>query len=343
MKKWAMAFVVLLAACNEPQKVNLDSVDINAILEEAMPREQAYCGTIILMETETGRVRHCGYSTDSASEELYAGDIALDFNVSPGSLNTLSTSMALLDNGVWSDLVVNIESPDSVYRVGWINIKEDSDISGNINMYDAFRLGSNVFFTEIGYSTFAGNEEKYVDCLINDQHILEPMLDSIQMSESVLANYKRWNRHTLVNLLYGYNIEMSPVRILTQYNAIANDGVMVAPKLSNDEPTRIIGRKLCSKNTLYTIKEFLDDMNLQKVLGYDVYAKTGISRYSDYGLTYSKDYYWTACIAAYPKEDLRVTIYAGMLLNIKNTNNKMDNTVCIPVVKSVLDNFVAKE
>lgn len=39
MKKWAMAFVVLLAACNEPQKVNLDSVDINAILEEAMPRE----------------------------------------------------------------------------------------------------------------------------------------------------------------------------------------------------------------------------------------------------------------------------------------------------------------
>jgi cell division protein FtsI (penicillin-binding protein 3) len=65
----------------------------------------------------------------------------------------------------------------------------------------------------------------------------------------------------------GYETQVPPLNILTFYNAIANNGVMVRPKfvkmatkdgeVVKEYPTEVINPKICSDNTLTQIREML--------------------------------------------------------------------------------------
>ena len=41
---------------------------------------------------------------------------------------------------------------------------------------------------------------------------------------------KLWSGTTLPSMSYGYEMHISPIQILTFYNAIANNGKMVSPR-----------------------------------------------------------------------------------------------------------------
>lgn len=63
----------------------------------------------------------------------------------------------------------------------------------------------------------------------------------------------------------GYETQVPPMNILTFYNAIANNGVMVRPKfvkaavkdgeVVKEYPTEVINPKICSDHTLTQIRE----------------------------------------------------------------------------------------
>lgn len=65
----------------------------------------------------------------------------------------------------------------------------------------------------------------------------------------------------------GYETQVPPMNILTFYNAIANNGVMVRPKfvkaavkdgeVVKEYPTEVINPKICSDHTLTQIREIL--------------------------------------------------------------------------------------
>ena len=79
-----------------------------------------------------------------------------------------------------------------------------------------------------------------------------------------------WSGISLAWMAHGYEVKQTPLQILTYYNAIANDGVMVKPrfvekitkgrKVIKEVETEIINPRVCSKETINKVrKAHVDD------------------------------------------------------------------------------------
>jgi cell division protein FtsI (penicillin-binding protein 3) len=79
-----------------------------------------------------------------------------------------------------------------------------------------------------------------------------------------------WNGLSLPWMSWGYGIKFTPIQILTFYNAIANDGVMVKPqfvkeiKFQNVVEQRfeseVLNKRIASKETLSQVKNILENV-----------------------------------------------------------------------------------
>ena len=79
-----------------------------------------------------------------------------------------------------------------------------------------------------------------------------------------------WSGVTLPWMSIGYSLRLSPIHMLTFYNAIANEGVMVKPiftsqvlrdgKLISKNSTEIINPAICSKSSIEAVMPFLVDV-----------------------------------------------------------------------------------
>ena len=88
---------------------------------------------------------------------------------------------------------------------------------------------------------------------------------------------EEWNRISLPWMAFGYGVYLTPIQILTFYNAVANNGEMVKPKFVNkissigNKPIYEIEREvimpsICSQKTLDVVKEMLQNI-VQKPWG----------------------------------------------------------------------------
>ncbi len=93
---------------------------------------------------------------------------------------------------------------------------------------------------------------------------------------------------TLPWMSIGYETQVPPMNILTFYNAIANNGVMVRPKfvkaavkdgeVVKEYPTEVINPKICSDHTLTQIREIL-----RKVVSQGLAKPAGSKQFSCIG------------------------------------------------------------
>src|SRR5699024_2476065 len=73
-----------------------------------------------------------------------------------------------------------------------------------------------------------------------------------------------WDALSLMKMSYGYAVEVTPIHTLMLYNAVANDGHMVAPRLvtavtDSGRPverlgTETVNRRICSDKTLELVR-----------------------------------------------------------------------------------------
>jgi cell division protein FtsI (penicillin-binding protein 3) len=102
---------------------------------------------------------------------------------------------------------------------------------------------------------------------------------------------KLWSAATVPWMAFGYEVEMTPLQILTFYNAIANNGIMVKPRLVKSMKshskevrsykTEVLKSSICSKETLAIVRSMLEGVvtdgtakNLKNDL-YPIAGKTG--------------------------------------------------------------------
>jgi len=94
---------------------------------------------------------------------------------------------------------------------------------------------------------------------------------------------KGWSGLSLAQMAYGYEVSMTPLQTLTFYNAIANDGEMIKPRLLKEVKEwnksiekfdkKVLNPAICSQSTVKQVQQILKDVVEKKyATGHGMYS-----------------------------------------------------------------------
>jgi cell division protein FtsI (penicillin-binding protein 3) len=143
---------------------------------------------------------------------------------------------------------------------------------GKISMAKAFEVSSNTAFAKMIHNGYKENPSSYVNRLLDMNLGSELDLPIKGEGKPVLRSPgdKGWSGLSLAQMAYGYEVSMTPLQTLTFYNAIANDGEMVRPRLIKEVKEwnrsvlkfdkEVIDPSICSKETASKVQQLLKNV-----------------------------------------------------------------------------------
>lgn len=311
--------------------INMQDLVQNA-LKEGLATAKAHHGTAILMEVATGEVRAVANYT-KVEEGVYkeAFNYAIAGNQDPGSTFKLASYMALLED--------KLVDTNTLVRTGWYQIPgkritDSHPVDEMVTVKRAFETSSNAAIAKLINDNYSSNPMKFTNHLykwgLNEMMDLQIPGEAKPTIKNIEAN-KSWNKNmTLPQMAYGYEMELTPLKMLSFYNAVANNGRYVAPifvkeirRLGNpieQFKARVINNKICSDETLSKIKAMLEGVvtngsGKQVVYNplYKIAGKTGTAQVADGNLGYKAKKQYQASFVGYfpadkPKYSLIVVI-----------------------------------
>lgn len=289
-------------------------------LYQMLDSVQAQYGTCLVMQVKTGQIKaiaNLGRQPDGTYWEDY--NYAL-MNTEPGSIFKLATLIAVLE-----DHLVSPQSQINLYR-GELKF-------GNRTVYDAEKhhetwvsvekaldLSSNVGFAQLA-NLYRDHPMKFIQHL-RALHLDRPTgIDLIGEQPPLIKTpgSRTWSATTLPWMGFGYEVLVSPVQMLTLYNAVANDGWMMKPYLVQSiqdfglplkvfSPEKI--EKICSDTVLHQVQRMLrsvvtDGTARKPFLGapYAVAGKTGTALVADGRAGYGNKVYQSSFVGYFPADD----------------------------------------
>jgi len=280
-------------------------VDMQDICEKALVDKlyelNAMVGVAVLMEVKTGEVKAIVNMSKGNDGKYYEmRNNAISDMMEPGStFKTASIMVALEDGKVEPD--TEVDTGNGVKMMHGRPMKDHNWNRGGYGVIDVTKIlevSSNVGVSAIIDKYYYDNPQKFVDGL-KRLGITEPL--HLQIAGEGKPNIKGpkeryFAKTTLPWMSIGYETQVPPLNILTFYNAIANDGVMVRPKfvkaavkdgqIVREYPTEIIREKIASESTLEKIRVILEKVvseGLAKPAGskqFAVAGKTGTAQIS---------------------------------------------------------------
>jgi cell division protein FtsI (penicillin-binding protein 3) len=279
--------------------INIQDVAEDALLK-ALVQNNAEHGCAILMEVKTGEIRaiaNLKRKSVGVYEEGY--NYAVGESAEPGSTFKLVSALALLEDGYVDDNdSISTGNGEKTY---FDRVMRDSEQGGHgrLTLKKSFELSSNVGISSYIYQHYAKNPAKFVE------HMKRLKLDQplgLQITGEGTPNIKGpdsryWSRVSLPWMSIGYEVAVTPMQILTLYNAVANGGKMIKPLLVKEIretgkqvhkfETETIIESICSPATLEKLKAMMEGVvdhgtatNL-KNLDYKVAGKTGTAQIAD--------------------------------------------------------------
>lgn len=312
--------------------INMQDLAQNA-LKKQLELSKAHHGAVIVMEVATGEIRAVANYT-RVGEGVYKEEFnyAIAGNQDPGSTFKLASYMALLEDKL---VDTNTMVGTGTYQVpGNKKIVKDSHGSiGVVTVKKAFEQSSNAAIAELVNRSYRDDQSKFTDHLYK-WHLNEKMdLQIPGEAQPVVKSPKNksWNKNlTLPQMAYGYEMQLTPLKMLSFYNAVANNGKYVAPlfvkeirRLGNpieQFKARVINEKICSDVTLSKIKSMLEGVvtegsGKQVVYNplYKIAGKTGTAQVADGNLGYKVNVQYQASFVGYfpadkPKYSMIVVI-----------------------------------
>lgn len=283
--------------------VNIQDIAHHALLSQ-LQKYKAHHGCVVVMEVSTGEIKAISNLELNPKNNTYSEryNYAVGETHEPGSIFKLMAVVASMEeSGIDTTYVVDIKQGKAEYYKETV---EDSQRSfrGKINIAKAFAISSNVGMTEMVHHLFAKNPKDFTDKL-SEMNLDKPLGLPI-LGEGIpyipKPKDKNWSGISLEWMSFGYGLKLTPLQSLTFYNAIANEGVMVRPRLIKEVKewnktiekfnVEIIDRRICSKETARKTKGLLADV-VEKSYGtghklyspnFSMAGKTGTAR-KDYG------------------------------------------------------------
>ena len=253
--------------------IDIDMQDIaqKALLHKIENEDDLEAGTVIVMEVATGEIRAMvNMEKDERGRFTEQYNYAIGRLGEPGSVFKLATLVTALED---KKITLDTEQPADVL---WHYYKvkkpfEDTYLRNysRISIRKGLEISSNNVFRRIAGEKYDKNPQDFVNKLNNERRISYNYdFDLPGMGKARIRDPKdkTWSPADLPQIGMGYAVQLTPLHILSFYNAVANDGIMVKPHLfvnlqrggviEYTYPIEQVGR-VCSKETAAQAKEAL--------------------------------------------------------------------------------------
>ena len=341
--------------------INIDMQDVTEkALKSALRFHDADWGTAILMEVESGHIKaiaNLKYE-DGDFDEHYNHAIAE--HSEPGSTFKLASIIAGLEDGFYS-LLDSVDTEDGTHQF-YDKTMRDSKKGGygKISIGDAFVQSSNVGISKVINRSYKDKPQDFID-RIYKMGLCTPLDLELPYPNSLLIKQpgsSGWSGVTLPWMSIGYSLRLTPLHILTFYNAIANNGVMVSPLFTtqilkdgqkvSEHSKKIINPAICSKSSIVQIMPYLIDVVEKgtaksiRTRKYKIAGKTGTTLLA-YGEK-SEDnikQYQTSFVGFFPAENPKYSCM--VVVNNPKENGFYGGNVSAPVFKEISDKVFATD
>ena len=341
--------------------VNIQDVAHSALLSQ-LETHQADHGCVALMEVSTGDIKaiaNLKRNKDGSYYESY--NYVVGESTEPGSTFKLASLMAAFEDG-FLDLDDMVDTEDGTTKF-YDRTMKDSHTGGygKISIKESFVKSSNVAISKEINRVYAANPQGFVDRLykmdLNKKLGIEIAGEGAPFIKS--TDDDSWSGVTIPWMSIGYEIQMTPLQILTFYNAVANDGKMVKPrfvtevrksgKLVKEYGVEVINNSICSKKTIKMAKEMLEGV-VEKGTGinlrnsrYKIAGKTGTAQIANAKYGYrgyeSKVSHQASFVGYFPADNPKYTCI--VVVNAPSQNVYYGNLVAGPIFKEVADKIYA--
>ncbi|PIF00361.1 MAG: penicillin-binding protein [Maribacter sp.] len=252
--------------------INIQDIAHHALLKQ-LEHYKADHGTVIVMETKTGEVKAISNLGRTRKGKYYERlNYAIGESHEPGSTFKLMNLVAALEDKVIDTSSV-VDTENGYWKIYNHRVKDSKHGGyGKISIAKAFEVSSNTAFAKTIHNGYKEKPSKYVNRLLDMGIGTEIGLPIKGEGKPVLRSPgdKGWSGLSLAQMAYGYEVSMTPLQVLTFYNAIANDGEMVKPRLIKEVKEwdrtvlkfdkEVVNPAVCSKETVAKVQQLLRDV-----------------------------------------------------------------------------------
>ena len=258
MKRIIATLVILciLSACQHKQQVTvpistIDSTlqtNATAILESKLSEINAQSGQVIVMEVQSGQIKALVGLTRKDSTNYQPCE---NFSVwqSTGLMHPISLLAALETGKV--KLSDKVDTGNGIYQVHGRELKDHNwhrGGYGELTIQEGLAASSNIAIYKTMEKAFGDNPQTFFDLLANMSYGKPDSINGI----ASLQPYKITEKNITWNCI-GYEQLISPIQVLTFYNAIANNGKMIQPQLYKDSVV-VINPQIASRASIDSLK-----------------------------------------------------------------------------------------
>jgi cell division protein FtsI (penicillin-binding protein 3) len=337
--------------------INIQDVAENALLAQLIAQDADH-GCAVVMEVETGQVlaiANLGKDKNSRYDEIL--NYAVGESLEPGSTFKLISLMAALEEKkVNANDIINVGSGTFIYHGRTIrDVHKFRD--GLARVSDVFKYSSNVGMSKIIINGFAKDPKAFTDRLLQFC-INKPLGLEISGEQSPVLHtpdHPLWSLQSLPSMAMGYEVKLTPIQLLTFYNAVANHGKMVRPMFVREirrsgqmvrtfDPV-VINPSICSATTLNTMYDLLEQVveegtgvRLKNPL-YKIAGKTGTAKLASANEGYNESAYSPSFVGFFPADHPKYSCI--VVINRPSKGKYLAAEVAVPVFKVIADKLVA--
>lgn len=259
--------------------INIQDIADKALRKNMAANKYIDAGCVVIMDVETGAIRAMvNLQRDSLGNYNEVFNMAAGTPAEPGSVFKAVTMTTLLEDkkieletriptnrGIMSEFPLSEVAQDQ-YIVNYENSTKEKTIS----VIHGFQISSNYVFRRLVKDHYGDNPEEFTSRLHSynlganfDFELTEKGSGKPSIPDPHEAS---WSRTSLISSAIGYSVKVTPLQVVTFYNAIANDGKMMKPYIvesierdgvAEKEIRPILLNSICSKATADTLTRAL--------------------------------------------------------------------------------------
>lgn len=239
-------------------------------LEHTLRQYGSSAGCAILMEAATGNVLVCSSlirDTNGIYRELPFRNVAITDLYEPGSI-----FKPVILTAMYNDPSFTLDT-SMLLPVGKKRFSQNSNVvvdHGLLNaefpLWKAVAVSSNVAFCELGWRYYYPSRRDSLRQQVMAVFPYQKLGVDLRNREYNCRTNPLTNDNDFLRFCYGYTSTVSPLRMATFYNALANKGRMVKPRFCRgvvvdgvlkEFPSEVISESICSEQTACTLRDML--------------------------------------------------------------------------------------